>query len=151
MNATLKPKFRALERSEALALLERNHVGRIAFARGSRVEIVPINYVFASEWLYGRTTPGSRVERLGERWWPVAFQVDEVEGPFDWQSVVVHGGLYTVPPTGAEWEREAWDEGLSLLRGFIAETLGEKDPVPDRTTIFRIALQEVTGRGAVSR
>ena len=83
-----------------------------------------------------------RVDRL------VAFQVDEIRGPFDWESVVLKGGLYVVPADGATWEREAWTEGVEALRRLMPEVLTENDPAPQRSTVFRIAVQEVTGRAA---
>jgi len=146
--SSVKVRFRDLDRAEVDKVLSRNHIGRVAFAQGNRPEIIPVNYVFTPEWIYGRTSPSGAIGRIGETWWPVAFQVDEVKNHFDWKSVVVHGGLYVVPEEGARWQREAWQEGLDLLRQLVPETLTEGDPVPQRQTIFRIAIQEVTGKAA---
>jgi nitroimidazol reductase NimA-like FMN-containing flavoprotein (pyridoxamine 5'-phosphate oxidase superfamily) len=146
-----KPIFRQLDRSRIEAILSRNHIGRIAFARGNQVEIVPVHYVHSGDWIYGRTTPGGTIEKMGDPWWPVAFQVDEIDGLFDWRSVVVKGGLYVVPPMGADWEREAWAEGVRALRALLPTALGEDDPVPERTTVFRIAVQETSGKEASTR
>lgn len=143
-----RPTFRNLSREEIDDVLRNNAVGRLAYAVASDVEIIPVHYVYATDWIYGRTAPGGRVQRTGERWWPVAFEVDEIKGLFDWRSVVVKGGLYTLPPDGAEWQREAWADGVDLLRKLIPESLREDDPVPERSTIFRIAVQEVTGKQA---
>ena len=55
----------------------------------------------------------------------------------------------SVPADGATWQREAWNEGLELLRQLVPESLTEHDPVPRRQTIFRIAVQEVSGRAAI--
>jgi uncharacterized protein len=148
MSTMTRPTFREMDRAESIAILARNHVGRVAFATGSRVDIVPVHYVYSDDWIYGRTAPGSRVERIGERWWPVAFQVDEVAGLFDWTSIVVRGGIYTIPLGGADWERDAWVVGLERLRRLIPEALEDEDPTPERTTIFRIAVQEISGRAA---
>jgi nitroimidazol reductase NimA-like FMN-containing flavoprotein (pyridoxamine 5'-phosphate oxidase superfamily) len=68
---------------------------------------------------------------------------------FRWRSVVVHGGFYTIPEGGAEWEAEEWRRGVELLRAIVPETLSSDDPVAFRTVIFRIAVQDVTGREAV--
>ena len=72
-----------------LALLARNHVGRLAYAHHSHVQIEPLNYVYADGWLYGRTSPGAKLDATGESWWPVAFEVDEIDSLFSWRSVVV--------------------------------------------------------------
>lgn len=145
-----KVKFRELDEAEIHQVLARNNVGRVAFSKSNRTEIIPVNYVFTSDWIYGRTAAGGSIQRLGETWWPVAFQVDEIDDHFDWRSVVIHGGLYVVPADGATWQREAWNEGLELLRQLVPESLTEHDPVPRRQTIFRIAVQEASGKSAES-
>jgi nitroimidazol reductase NimA-like FMN-containing flavoprotein (pyridoxamine 5'-phosphate oxidase superfamily) len=143
------PTFRELSRQECEAILARNHVGRIAYAWENHVDIEPLHYVFDGGWLYGRTSHGAKIRATGTTWWPVAFEVDEVEGLFQWRSVVVHGGFFTLDAEGADWEREEWRRGVEALRRLIPETLGEGDPVAFRTVVFRMAAQEVTGREAV--
>ena len=54
------PTIREMTRPEIDALLARNHVGRMAFASGNRIDIEPIHYVYANGWLYGRTSPGRK-------------------------------------------------------------------------------------------
>lgn len=143
-----KPLFRQLAREECTAILARNHVGRLVYARGNQVGITPIHYVYADDWIYGRTSPGEKMEMIGPHWWPVAFEVDEVEALFRWRSVIVHGGFYPLQPHGAAPEVEAWHRAVERLRTLIPETLREDDPVPERTLLFRIAVQEITGREA---
>lgn len=143
------PTIRALDRPECEAILARNHVGRIAYAWENHVDIEPLHYVYDDGWLYGRTSHGAKIQATGTTWWPVAFEVDEVEGLFQWRSVVVHGGFYTLDPERADWEREEWRRGVELLRRLIPETLAEGDPVAFRTVVFRMAVQEVTGREAM--
>jgi uncharacterized protein len=143
-----RPAFRPLSSEEVVHLLQRNHVGRIGYAREGQVDLVPIHYVYADGWLYGRTAPGSKTQAIGELWWPVAFEVDEVSGPFDWRSVVVHGGMYLLRADGPFWEQEEREKAVGLLRRFVPETLTPRDPTPDRTVFFRIAVQEATGREA---
>lgn len=141
-----KPHIGTLNDDETRAILARNHVGRLAYLRGSNVDIEPVHYVYDDGWIYGRTSPGAKLVATGERWAPVAFEVDEVKELFRWRSVVVHGGFYAVPAHGAAWEHEEWDRGVQLLRSLIPETFTEQDPVPNRTVVFRIAVQEITGR-----
>ena len=150
MGERSKPGFRALSREECEAILARNHVGRIAYAKQNHVDIEPLHYVYDDGWIYGRTSHGAKIEATGVTWWPVAFEVDEVEELFRWRSVVVHGGFYVLDAEGAEWERDEWRRGIELLRGLLPETLAEGDPVAFRTVVFRMAAQEMTGREAVS-
>jgi uncharacterized protein len=149
MTASMQPSFRKLSRDECETILARNHVGRLAFARANRVEIEPIHYVYTDGWIYGRTSPGKKLEMTGYAWWPVAFEVDEVEELFRWRSVVVHGGFYTLPHLDARWELEEWQRGVEALRTLVPETFTEEDPVAFRNIMFRVAVQEITGREAV--
>jgi nitroimidazol reductase NimA-like FMN-containing flavoprotein (pyridoxamine 5'-phosphate oxidase superfamily) len=146
-NAT--PHIRSLDRAECDALLARNHVGRIAYARGNRIDIQPVHYVYEDGWIYGRTGYGALLETTGETWWPVAFEVDEAEELFRWRSVVVHGGFYTVPPDGPEDQRREWEQAVALLRRLLPESFTPDDPVAFRQVLFRIAAQDVSGREAL--
>jgi len=142
---------RELERSEIDAILTRNHVGRIGYARQNKVDIRPVHYVYEDDWIYGRTSYGSKHEELAEtahEWWPVVFEVDEVEDLLRWRSVLVHGGFYVIRPDDSPDERAAWERALELLRTLMPDALGPGDPVPARTVLFRIAVQEVSGREA---
>ena len=144
---TAGPRIRALDPAECRRLLDRNVVGRIAFALGRQIELLPIHYVHDDGWLYGRTTPGEKVETWQHRRW-IAFEVDEVRGLFDWTSVVVRGGLYLLSPDGAAHEAEAWERGVDVLRHLVPATATSDDPTPLRTQLFRIHVDELTGREA---
>ncbi len=141
------PEFRNLSAEEIAAILRRNHVGRLAFSFRDRVDIQPIHYVFSGGWIYGRTSPGSKLALIRHNYW-VAFEVDEIEGMFTWRSVVVKGGFYLLSPDGPDPMRAAWHRGIELLRRLLPETLDTGDPVPFRNVLFRIAVQEATGREA---
>lgn len=141
------PHIRELTRDEMEALLARNNVGRIAYAFHDRVDIEPINYVYSAGWVYCRTSPGVKFDIMERHRW-VAFEVDEVRGLFDWQSVVVRGATYVLKPDSPEDERNAFTPGLTLLRQLLPGTLEGSDPVPFRHIVFRIHLDELTGREA---
>lgn len=139
------PTFRDLSPDEAVAVLARNDFGRLAFTLRNRVDVQPLHYVYDDGWLYGRTREGGKIDTLRRNQW-VAFEVDEVAGPFDWRSVVVHGGFYLLSPEGAG--QPTWEHAIGQLRRLLPATLTEDDPVPFRTIVFRIAVQEITGRAA---
>lgn len=143
-----KPHFRALDRDEIHLVLARNHVGRLAYARDDVIDIEPLHYVYHEGWLYGRTSRGTKLEATGRMWWPVAFEVDEVDDLFEWRSVVVHGGFYTLSAEGSEWELRERDKAIEVVRKLVPETFTPDDPTPFRDVLFRIAVQEVTGRSA---
>jgi len=141
------PSFRALDKEESQAILSRNHVGRIAYSFHDRVDIEPIHYVCDDGWIYGRTSPGTKLATLSHHRW-VAFEVDEIDGPFDWRSVVVHGTVYLLTSSASHASPRETEAGLALFRRFFPDTLTENDPAPFRTVLFRLSTSEVTGRCA---
>lgn len=145
--AHVTPTFRMLDRDEIEAVLRRNHVGRLAYSLHDRVDIEPISYVFDQGWIYGRTSHGSKLTTIAHHRW-VAFEVDEAKGAFDWLSVVVKGAFYLVGPHTTDRDDPAFAHGVALLRALVPETLTANDPTPFRDSVFRIHLDEVTGRGA---
>ncbi len=147
---TPRPAFRELDPAECTALLQRHHVGRMAFSRKDRVDIEPIHYVFDDGWLYGRTQPGTKLEVLTHNRW-VAFEVDEVDALFDWRSVVVKGGFYLLRRDGSEQEVAIYDKGIRILRTLVPETMTPHDPLPERAIVFRIHIDEMYGRAASTR
>jgi uncharacterized protein len=146
-NQSRLPVFRELGREEAEELLARNHVGRIAFTFHDRVDIEPIHYVFDEGWIYGRTSHGTKLSTVAHHRW-VAFEVDEVRDLFDWRSVVVKGALYLMEADAPIDRDPTLARGVELLRSLIPATLAAGDPAPFRRSVFRIHLDQVTGREA---
>jgi len=143
----LTPTFRDLTRAECDALLERNRVGRIAFTFRDRVDVEPVHYVYAKGWLHGRTSPGTKIATL--RHHPgIAFEVDETKGLYDWQSVVVHGVVHLPDRDGSPDDREAYESSLRLIRRLEPLALKTGDPTPTRQVLFRVHVDELTGRAA---
>ena len=135
--------FRELTREECNELLARNHVGRIAFSYHDHVDIEPIHYVYDDEWIYGRTADGTKLRTLAHNRW-LAFEADEITALFDWRSVVVKGALYILESAGAR--PETYEHAVAMLRTLSPHALGEDDPAPMRTVVFRIHADQVTGR-----
>jgi nitroimidazol reductase NimA-like FMN-containing flavoprotein (pyridoxamine 5'-phosphate oxidase superfamily) len=148
-SAQRPPFIHALDHEECLVILSRHEVGRVAYAFHDRVDIQPIHYVHSHGWLYGRTSEGSKLEAIAHNRW-VAFEVDEVRGTFDWASVVVRGAFYRLD-LGAATPKERDDaaHAAALLDNVVPNTMTLGDPVPFRTVLFRIHVDEVTGRRAV--
>jgi nitroimidazol reductase NimA-like FMN-containing flavoprotein (pyridoxamine 5'-phosphate oxidase superfamily) len=144
------PAFRELSPKEMDALLNRNHVGRIAFSFRDAVDIRPIHYVAARGWLFGRTSPGDKLVTLRHNQW-VAFEVDEIAGPFDWQSVVIRGTFYRLSTEGTEIDRKLYRRALRYVRKLAPEALAKNDPAPFRTELFGIALDSMTGRASSTK
>jgi uncharacterized protein len=141
--------IRELTSREMRDFLAQNHVGRLAFSFHDLVDIRPVHYIYKDNWLFGRTSPSEKLVTLKHNQW-VAFEVDEVTGPFDWRSVLAHGSFYLLTENGTPEHREMREEALKLLREFLPETLREADPLPFRTELFGIAIDNLSGRAASS-
>ena len=146
-STTSMPTFSTLPQADALALLARNHVGRLAFSFHDRVDIQPLHYVMDGDWLYGRTQVGSKLMTLSHHRW-CALETDEIRARFDWDSVVVRGSFQILDPELGS--PDGYARGQKLLREFIPGALTEEDPAPHRLVLFRIHIDEVTGRSARS-
>ena len=142
-----RPIFYELPRAEALDLLSRHHVGRLAFTFRDRVDVEPISYLFHDSWVYARTSPGTKLQVVRHNPW-VAFEIDEIESRFDWRSVVVHGTIYFLDGSGGDREREAYETALQLMRTVDADVLTAADPTPHRSTFFRIHADQIIGRAS---
>ncbi|HEU4828717.1 MAG TPA: pyridoxamine 5'-phosphate oxidase family protein [Gemmatimonadales bacterium] len=136
--------IRDLEPAECEALLARHRIGRIAFSFKDRVDIQPISYVFEGGWLSCRTEQGSKLETLRQSPW-VAFQVDEVHGPYDWESVSVRGTVYLMAEGSADHAAT-----VAAIQGVAPQAFTDADPTPYRDVVFRVYPREMTGRRASS-
>jgi nitroimidazol reductase NimA-like FMN-containing flavoprotein (pyridoxamine 5'-phosphate oxidase superfamily) len=145
--ATPRPTVRELTPAECEALLRRHAVGRLAATHKDRIELVPIHYVYEDGWVYGRTAVGTKIEMVSHNRW-VAFEVDAVRGTFDWESVVVKGGLYLLRKEGSAQEQAVYEKGVALVRQIVPEALTPDDPLPERALLFRIHVDELSGRSA---
>jgi nitroimidazol reductase NimA-like FMN-containing flavoprotein (pyridoxamine 5'-phosphate oxidase superfamily) len=145
------PRIVTLTRRQIVSMLKRHHVGRIAFMKTDRqIELHPVHYVFANGAIYGRTSFGAKYVAWLHRPY-VAFEIDEVAGPFDWKSVVVHGTVYVLTDRGAKAERDDFREATAAIRKLLPLAFTARDPTPYRQVIFRIEPHEMTGRTASTR
>jgi nitroimidazol reductase NimA-like FMN-containing flavoprotein (pyridoxamine 5'-phosphate oxidase superfamily) len=144
------PDFFVLTPADCAKVLARNHVGRLAFRSGQTVDIEPVGYVFSKDWLFMRSAYGAKLEAIAHDPF-VAFEVDEIDGPFDWRSVVVHGTIYLLPADGAPIEQEQFRRALAALRKAMPTALTSDDPVPERQIVYGLHVDRVDGRMARSR
>lgn len=143
------PQFLILSEADCRDVLQRNHVGRLAFINGTSVDIEPLGYVFRDNWLFLRSAYGAKLEALAHNPF-VAFEVDEAKGPFDWRSVVAHGTIYLLPSDGAPLERREFDRAVQALRTVLPRTLTKDDPTPAREIVYGLHIDRLEGRMAQS-
>lgn len=145
-----RPAFADLTPTQAWELLRRNHVGRLAFFNHGFVDMEPVHYVARDDWLFVRSAEGAKVEVFPHHPY-VAFEVDEVDGMFDWKSVVAHGTVYMMADEGARIDRAIFDMALEALRSLMPAAMSENDPTPERRRVYGIHVDRVTARVATTR
>lgn len=143
---------RELSREESIELVSSNHIGRLACSRDDQPYIVPIQYAFAANRLYGFSMPGQKVDwmRANPR---VCVEIDEFSGRESWKSVVIYGTYRELPDTepGHHERLQAWSllekrtnwwepGGLKPARQGVAGT--------SHHLFFVIEIDEMTGRAA---
>jgi nitroimidazol reductase NimA-like FMN-containing flavoprotein (pyridoxamine 5'-phosphate oxidase superfamily) len=75
---------------EMRALVERVGFGHLACARDGRPYVVPINYSYDAQNIYIFTTEGTKTAFM-EANPQVCLQVEQIDDPLHWQSVMVTG------------------------------------------------------------
>ena len=128
---------------ECRAFVASRNTGRIAFSLHDRVDVQPFTYVSDGDWIFGRTSEGSKLSALLEQPW-CAFETDEVRGRLDWTSVVVKGPFSVLDPgTGSS---RTYQRADTLLRELFPLAVAASDLTPGRRILFGIVGREVTGR-----
>jgi uncharacterized protein len=145
MSSITEAEFRTLTTEESRALLASQNVGRIAFTLHDRVDIEPINYVSDGDWVFGRTSQGTKLSTLLHHPW-CALEADDVRGLFEWSSVVVKGTFHILDPEIGS--PDTYQRAEQALRTLVPGTFGADDPVPHRDIVFGIFINEITGRAA---
>ena len=145
MPPAVSPQIRELTSEASHLLLRSQHVGRLAFTLHDRVDIEPMGYVSDGEWIFGRTSNGTKLSRLLHHPW-CAFEADVVRDLFEWSSVVVKGTFYLLDPEIGS--PDTYGRAARLLTTLVPGTFTTEDPVPHRDILFGIYIQEITGRAA---
>jgi len=136
-----------IDRAGCEALLEARDMGRMAFSFRDQIDIQPLEYAFREGWIFGRTSPGTKVEVLRHNRW-VAFQVDEIQGRWEWRSVIARGPVHFFDPERGGEDARMYALALAALRQAFPETLTPSDPTPRRCILFGIFIQELKGIAA---
>jgi nitroimidazol reductase NimA-like FMN-containing flavoprotein (pyridoxamine 5'-phosphate oxidase superfamily) len=142
-----QPVFSVLTAGECRTVLGRNHVGRVGFLNDTIVDIEPVSYAATDSWIFIRSAEGTKLEAFAHNPY-VAFEVDEIDAPFDWRSVVVHGTVYWMAETTQQVDRLEFRRAVRALRSFMPEALTDADPTPFRRTIYGIHIDRLAGRRA---
>jgi nitroimidazol reductase NimA-like FMN-containing flavoprotein (pyridoxamine 5'-phosphate oxidase superfamily) len=144
-----------LSESGMQSLLRRQIVGRIGCQADGVIYVVPINYAYDNDNVYGQTAEGMKV-RMMRRCPNVCFEVDQVDDVGTWQSVIAWGSYEELRDEQAS---DAMNRLVARLMPIVATgraaqryhltaesireayTAGKGEPI-----VFRIHLERKTGR-----
>jgi uncharacterized protein len=146
---SIRVTTRALLRDEMESLLARHHVGRMAFSFHDRVSLRLVNYAYAAGWIYARMEASDERTVIAHNQW-IAFEVDEVQGIYDWRTVTVHGSTEFLSDDAQAGEGQEFRAALQMIRSVVPSVLTAKDPMPERVQLFRIHVSEMVGSEARS-
>lgn len=141
----MRVEMRALSRDDALALVARHHVGRIGLGLHDLIRVELACYVYADDWIYLRMPAGEDIEIITRHPW-AAFEVDEVDGLYDWRSVETSGAVEILTSDPHAGHRFEYEQGVRLLRDAVPAVLTADDPYPDRVRLLRVHVDTVRGR-----
>lgn len=139
----------ALTKEEMINLLEICAYGHIGYFDGKDATVLPINFAFANGVLYVHTYEGEKLRAIREH--PrVCIQVERVNGPTSWKSVVVWGTAQELK------ENDEEDAARTLLQHYTALEAqhGQKahirwgqDPSQKHIAVYlKIAIDRWSGR-----
>lgn len=121
--------------------LSRHRYGRLGFTLDGEVYITPINYAYADGVLYGHAPEGTKVRGMRQN--PtVAFEVDEIEDPAHWRSVLLHGRFVEL--------HDRAEKGVAFRRIVFQAGGGERSEVAwaldlDHLVLFKIEVTQRSG------
>lgn len=132
-----------LSEEQSREVLRRERVARLGCIADGFPYVVPVNYIFDSEFAFVHSLPGRKVTAMREN--PrVCLQVDEIEDDWSWKSVLALGTYeeITSPIEGscAMGKLLARFPQLTPVESVIAADAGAPTPI-----IFRIRIESVTG------
>jgi uncharacterized protein len=143
-----------LTKDQSQTLLAENTFGRIGCNDGFNTYIYPSNYVYDGKFIYCHSLVGAKilVMRSNKR---VCFQVDSVKNYKDWKSVMILGEYEELDDERSRYyAMKAFNEKslhIKISESALPSIDLEKGPhlhtpLNSRPVIFRILIQELTGR-----
>jgi nitroimidazol reductase NimA-like FMN-containing flavoprotein (pyridoxamine 5'-phosphate oxidase superfamily) len=132
-----------LDRGEVEQILHQQQIGRLGVAGDGRVHIFPVTYGYDGEFIYCVSQLGLKVRLMREN--PdVCFEVEEIESPARWRSVMVHGRYEEL------WDDVARDAALRQIASqgvrAIPTSLAPYTGRMETMVVYRIRVAEKTGR-----
>lgn len=136
---------RPLPAEDMIRVLENQHLAHLGCSVGDDIYVVPISYAYEDGAFYSHSPEGQKIRMM--RGNPnVCVQVEQVDGPFAWQSVIAWG-------TFEELKGETAAFGMRLLVRAFGDGTSRTSPLQEdfatmlsRAVIYRIVIRRMTGR-----
>jgi uncharacterized protein len=128
-------------------------IGRIGCHAGGKTYIIPMNYVYGGEDIYGCSVTGMKLDMMRVN--PeVCFQVDQVKNLSNWKSVVVWGTFQELLGEEAAKALRLLTQrfttliasGQALHEMNVADVLDGHGLEQKKIAVYRIHVKEKTGR-----
>ena len=142
-------KVEDMTAEEMRALLGRAGFAHLGCAREGRPYVVPMHYAYAGEFLYIFTTEGMKTSFI-EANPEVCLQVEEVESPTRWQSVMVTGKAERITKQDEkEHAMQAITESNPTLTPALNQTQIDTWGRANNIVLYRIRPSIIDGRKTV--
>ncbi|HEY4385151.1 MAG TPA: pyridoxamine 5'-phosphate oxidase family protein [Ktedonobacteraceae bacterium] len=142
-----------LEPAQIDEMLYTGFIGRIGCHVVGRTYIIPMNYAYDGDNIYGRSITGMKLDmmRINPE---VCFQVDRVKNLSNWKSVIAWGTFQELEGEEAAKALHLLVQRLTMLIASgqslhemrITGALSDDDLEQKKITVYRIQLAEKTGR-----
>ena len=138
---------------ECRSALQKANIGRLGCALNNQPYVVPINFAFDGNFLYGFTTLGQKIEWMRSN--PlVCLEVDEIITENQWMSIIVFGRYEELPDEGEF--KSARNRAHAVLQKRPmwwepADIPQEHRDQPHSLTpiVYRIHVKKITGHRAI--
>jgi uncharacterized protein len=131
-----------LTAGEIEQVLRRQQFGRLGVAGDGRVYIFPISYGYDGAFIYAVSQLGLKVQLMRKN--PeVCFEVEEIESPARWRTVMAHGTFEEL------WDEAERDHAFAQIadQGTLAPlSLAPYTGHMETLVVYRIRIAEKTGR-----
>lgn len=144
-NAKLRVDLREMSRDEAVALINRHHVGHIGVTFHDLMRLKLCNYIYSEGWICARTELGADLVTARHHPW-AAFEVHEAESIYDWRSVEVLGAVEFLSSDMQSSDWFLFETAVNLLRTAVPQILTADDPMPQRVQLLRVHVDTILGR-----
>jgi nitroimidazol reductase NimA-like FMN-containing flavoprotein (pyridoxamine 5'-phosphate oxidase superfamily) len=133
-----------LNATEIREVLAQQHLGRLGVWGEGRVYIFPVSYGFdGGDVVYIQSHEGLKV-RLMRAHAEVCFEVERLDGPCQWETVMVHGTFEEIHGEAQRDEAFAIIAGQGGLRA--PDSIAPYLDGPGAIVVCRIHIAEATGR-----